>query len=309
MKPTHFGAKSLLFFAAITGAFYAAPYVNLFFLLIAFFGAHWVLCAWWTYSNLRGVEVAIQDPGPIPAGTTATLDWEVLGARRRFGLRLLVDFESGDQGCGELAYSGERARSSLQLPPLMRGVHKARRVRVCSTYPFGLLTRTVSLDLRPEVHVHPEPAEPTKEAPLARPAATESTSSHLGPKGRTQPAGLRPHIAGESAGDVHWRASARRGALVVNEWEADLSEERAVVLDRRAEGAVLEQRLSAAAAAVLDARRDGALLRLVSQGLDETYSSSGVHWDEALRYLAGAEPLPGSEAAPEPELAGRARVA
>ena len=35
MKPTHFGVKSLLFFAAITGAFYAAPYVNLFFLLMA----------------------------------------------------------------------------------------------------------------------------------------------------------------------------------------------------------------------------------------------------------------------------------
>jgi len=110
-------------------------------------------------------------------------------------------------------------------------------------------------------------------------------------------------------GDIHWRASARRGSLVVNEWEADLAEEQAIVLDRRAEGATLEQRLSAAAAAVVGARRKGVALRLVSQGLDVTYSASGVHWDEALRFLAGAEPLQEGEAAPEPEAARGARVA
>lgn len=309
MKPTHFGVKSLLFFAAITGAFYAAPYVNLFFLLIAFFGAHWVLCAWWTFSNLRGLQVRVQDPGPIPAGSAVALDWAVLGSRPRFGLILRVDFESGEQGSAELAYSGDGASSRLLLPALPRGVHRARRVRVSSTYPFGLLTRTLSLDLRPEVHVYPEPVGATTDAYLAEPAATESTASRLGPQGRTQPAGLRPHVEGESVGDIHWRASARRGSLVVNEWEADLAEEQAIVLDRRAEGATLEQRLSAAAAAVVGARRKGVALRLVSQGLDVTYSASGVHWDEALRFLAGAEPLQEGEAAPEPEAARGARVA
>ena len=309
MKPTHFGVKSLLFFAAITGAFYAAPYVNLFFLLIAFFGAHWVLCAWWTFSNLRGLQVVIQDPGPIPAGSAADLDWAVLGPRPRFGLTLRVDFESGVQGSGELALSSEGARPQLRLPAMTRGVHRARRVTVSSTYPFGLLTRTVTLELRPEVHVYPEPVATAPEAHLAEPAATESSTSRLGPKGRTQPAGLRPHVAGESVGDIHWRASARRGSLVVNEWETDLSEERPVVLDRRAEGAVLEQRLSAASAAVVDARSKGAALRLVSQGHDEAYSAAGLHWDEALRFLACAEALQASEAPPELETSRGARVA
>ncbi len=309
MKPTHFGVKSLLFFVAITGAFYAAPYVNLFFLLIAFFGAHWVLCAWWTFSNLRGLQVVIQDPGPIPAGSAVALDWAVLGSRPRFGLKLRVNFESGVEGSGELALSSEQARPQLRLPPMVRGVHRARRVTVSSTYPFGLLTRTVSLELRPEVHVYPEPTVRIPEAHLAEPAATESTTSRLGPKGRTQPAGLRPHVAGESVGDIHWRASARRGSLVVNEWEEDLSEERAVVLDRRAEGAILEQRLSAASAAVVDARSEGAALRLVSQGHDEAYSAAGLHWDEALRFLARAEALQANEAPPELETSKGARVA
>ena len=61
--------------------------------------------------------------------------------------------------------------------------------------------------------------------------------------------------------------------------------------------------------AVVGARRKGVALRLVSQGLDVTYSASGVHWDEALRFLAGAEPLQEGEAAPEPEAARGARVA
>lgn len=310
MKPTHFGVKSLLFFAAITGAFYAAPYVNLFFLLIVFFGAHWVLSAWWTFSNLRGLEVVIQDPEPIPAGSTSALPWAVLGPRRRFGLTLRVELESGERGHGELVFTGGEASPKLRFPALTRGVHRARRVTVSSTYPLGLLTRTVALELRPELHVYPDPIGSTTAADhLAMSEPAEEDSRHLGPQGRTQPAGLRPHLEGEPVGDIHWRASARRGSLVVNEWEADLFEERAVVLDRQADGAVLEERLSAAAAAIVEARRSGAAIRLVSQGHDETYSASGVHWDEALRFLAGAERLRDGEPHLALEAAKGARVA
>lgn len=310
MRPTHFGVKSLLFFAAITGAFYAAPYVNLFFLLLVFFGAHWVLCAWWTFSNLRGLEVVIQDPEPIPAGSTSALPWAVLGPRRRFGLTLGVELESGEHGHGELAFTGGAVGPKLRFPALARGIHRARRVTVSSTYPLGLLTRTVALDLRPTLHVYPDPIGSTTAADhLAMSAPAEADSRHLGHQGRTQPAGLRPHLEGEPAGDIHWRASARRGSLVVNEWAADLSEERAVVLDRQAEGAALEERLSVAAAAILEARRDGAAIRLVSQGHDETYSASGVHWDQALRFLAGAETLRAGEPHLTLEAVEGARVA
>ena len=106
MRPTHFGVKSLLFFTAITGSFYAAPYVNLFFLLVAFFAAHWVLGAWWTYANLRGIEATIEDPGPIQAGTRGRVEWSVVGESRRFGLSLNLEFESGAKGTGGLAFTG-----------------------------------------------------------------------------------------------------------------------------------------------------------------------------------------------------------
>jgi len=298
VRPTHFGVKSLLFLTAIIGAFYAAPYVNLFFLLLAFFGLHWVLCIWWTYANLRGVEVHIEDPGPLQAGAAARAGWSVLGERRRFGLILNVEFESGAVGSGRLAFTGGDARAVIQFPALDRGVYRARKVTVSSTYPFGLLTRTVSLAVSPELHVYPEPTAATPGRLAHDVAAADATSNLYGAQGRTMPAGLRPRIEGEALRHVHWRASARRGSLVVNEWESDRAEEQAFLLDRRCAGSVFEQRLSSAAGAVTEAKHRGSAVRLVSQGLDQTYTGSGVHWDEALRFLAGAAPLPEGEAAP-----------
>lgn len=294
MKPTHFGVKSLLFFTAITGAFFAAPYVNLYFLLLAFFGAHWVLCAWWTFTNLRGLDVSIEEPAPVQAGSTSAICWSVKGDRRRFDLVLRVEFEGGACAVGELAFSGVDARPTLRLPALSRGVYRAQRVTVSSTFPFGLLRRTVRLAAEPVVHVYPEPTVEEAGSVRCDDAAAEEASGHVGPRGRTQPAGLRPRVEGEALRDIHWRASARRGSLVVNEWESDGSEERAVALDRRCHGAAFERRLSAAAGAVTEAMRTGTGLRLVSQGLDETYSGGGPHWTEALRFLAGAKELPES---------------
>ncbi len=308
MRPTHFGVKSLLFFTAITGAFYAAPYVNLFFLLLAFFGAHWVLGIWWTYANLRGIEATIGDPGPIQAGTRARVDWAVVGERRRFGLTLRVELESGAQGTGRLAFTGGDARAVLQLPALGRGVHRARAVMVSSTYPFGLLTRTVTLAASPVFHVYPEPTTATPGHLAQDSTAADAASGLLGSQGRTMPAGLRPRVEGEALREVHWRASARRGSLVINEWEADVAEEEAVVLDRRCAGEAFERRLSAVAGAVTEAKRRGSAVRVVSQGLDQTFTGSGVHFDEALRFLAEVEPLPESAAAPERYGAAAAEV-
>ncbi len=299
MRPTHFGVKSLLFFTAITGSFYAAPYVNLFFLLVAFFAAHWVLGAWWTYANLRGIEATIEDPGPIQAGTRGRVEWSVVGESRRFGLSLNLEFESGAKGTGGLAFTGGDPRSALQLPALGRGVHRARQVTVSSSYPFGLLTRTVTLAVSPVLHVYPEPTAAPPGRLAQELAAADATSGRLGAQGRTMPAGLRPRVEGEALREIHWRASARRGSLVVNEWESDHEEGQAVVLDRRCEGDAFERRLSAVAGAVTEAKRRGSALRIVSQSLDQTYTGSGVHWDEALRFLAEVEPLPESAAAPE----------
>ena len=36
MRPTRFGIKSVVFYLVMLGAFFAAPYSNLFFLLLAF---------------------------------------------------------------------------------------------------------------------------------------------------------------------------------------------------------------------------------------------------------------------------------
>lgn len=299
MRPTLFGVKSLLFFAAITGAFFAAPYVNLYFMLLAFFGAHWVLAVWWTAGNLRGLEVHVEAPQPVPSGAASSVRWTVLGDRPRFELTLRLDLEGGQHAEGELLFTGDQPSGRLVLPALERGVHRVRAATVRSSYPFDLLRRVVRLEAGPTIHVYPAPAEGALATRGLDVSSEEPEKGAGGAVGRTQPAGLRPRVEGESLRDVHWRASARRGILVVNEWEAERTEGTTVALDRRCEGEVLEARLAAVAAAVLAAAERGERLRLRSQGLDETYGSDGPHWHEALRFLAAADALPASAPGPD----------
>lgn len=113
-----------------------------------------------------------------------------------------------------------------------------------------------------------------------------------------QVAGLREYRAGDDARRVHWRGSARRGALVVHDLDADARPAPEVVLDRRCASAVLEARLSAIVSLALRARQEQAALTLNTQGLVRTFACDRADLDALLRVLAGLEPLPLDAAAP-----------
>ena len=194
MRPTLFGVKSLLFFAAITGAFFAAPYVNLYFMLLAFFGAHWVLAVWWTAGNLRGLEVHVEAPQPVPSGAASSVRWTVLGDRPRFELTLRLDLEGGQHAEGELLFTGDQPSGRLVLPALERGVHRVRAATVRSSYPFDLLRRVVRLEAGPTIHVYPAPAEGALATRGLDVSSEEPEKGAGGAVGRTQPAGLRPRL-------------------------------------------------------------------------------------------------------------------
>ncbi|MEL6715648.1 MAG: hypothetical protein AAFP86_17840, partial [Planctomycetota bacterium] len=57
LAPTLFGARVAFFYVVVLAAYYAAPYVNLFFLLLGFLGLFWSFALPWSWRSLRGVEV------------------------------------------------------------------------------------------------------------------------------------------------------------------------------------------------------------------------------------------------------------
>ncbi|MEM9380216.1 MAG: DUF58 domain-containing protein [Planctomycetota bacterium] len=300
---THFGVKALLFYAAIVGAYYAAPYVNLFFLLLAFLSIQWCLTTLWTWRNVRRISAEIGDPPPVAAGSPARIEGAVLAEERtRFDLEVTLELETGERASGRVPVLRENATIEIEIPALPRGVHRVVSTTLGSTYPLGLLRFRRPVAGPAEIVVHPCPAAIADSASrTAEDLVRELMGSSMHGAGDLQPSGLREHRDGDALRSVHWRASARRGRLVVREWEGGLEQGLEVVPPRRCSEDELEEALSELAAIVVVARESKEVLGLRTQGSSATFGEGHEPWSSALRLLAEARPLP--ETAPGPPAA------
>jgi len=244
LRLTRFGLQAALLYAGLLFAFLAAPYSNLFFLLLSFLTLLGLAGAVWTLRNLRGVALELSAPEPVPAGASPRLRG-TLESGDRSSMQLAVEVELADGARADALVSCVRGAVDvvLQLPALSRGIHQLHRARVSSSYPLGLLAVGRRLALRRELVVYPAPTR-LASARSASQALAEALHSGGQERGDVQPAGLRDHRRGEELRRVHWRASARRGALVVREWEGAGDGGIELVLDRRCGSEALEQALS-----------------------------------------------------------------
>jgi uncharacterized protein (DUF58 family) len=106
------------------------------------------------------------------------------------------------------------ARAALAPTAATRGAYGGSVVTCSTTDPLGLLSSRRSWASARELLVQPvlvEPAEPVLSS------SGSSTGGRACLSGTQEVAGLRPWRDGEDPRAVHWRASARRGRLVVVE--------------------------------------------------------------------------------------------
>lgn len=308
MRLTAFGFKGVLFYLALVLAFFATPYSNLFFLLIGFLTLQWVLSVHWTLRNARGVTATIAAIEPGPAGSSLACSARIrAGGRTRFQLAVELELESGERAVGQADVVDGEADVLVRLPPLPRGVHGLRGARLVSSYPLGLLAVRRALEAPDEIIVYPAPAA-LAEARSTGEALAEALGERSSGAGDLQPAGLRDHREGDEPRAIHWRATARRGSLVVKEFEGGGGAGLELLVDRRCAPDVLEEALSVVSAVVLLAREHKELLVLHSQGLQATFGAGHRPWREALRFLAAATALPADGPAPPPVSPGVTRL-
>ena len=300
MRPTAFGIKSISFYLAMVGAFLASPYSNLFFLLLAFLTLLFAAGAVSTWRNLRGVAARVPELPPAPAGAGLSLRVPIQAASRtRFQVSLELELEHAGTAAGHLAVVRGEGDLSLRLPALPRGLYTVRRAWVSSSYPLGVLARRRAVDAPAEWIVHPAPI-PLTETRSGAQALSELLGMDAATRGDMQPAGLREFKQGDDSRNVHWRASARLGSLVVKEWEGGHGEGLELCLDRRCAPERLEEALSQVSALIEVARTNKEVLVLSSQGLRATFGDGHRPWREALRFLAAADVLPAQAPAPPP---------
>ena len=64
--PTALGWRGAAFYVTLVGAFFAAPYSNLFFLLLSFLTLLSLLNVWWTTRNFKGVTAEVLEIESAP---------------------------------------------------------------------------------------------------------------------------------------------------------------------------------------------------------------------------------------------------
>ncbi len=298
LRLTRFGLQGLAFYLSMVVAFFAAPYSNLFFLLLGFLTLQWLVCAWSTLRNLAGIQVEVLRFAPVPALEVGSLHFELVADRRqRFQVELRVDLEGAESLAESVDVFEGHARVSVLVPELSRGVYAVPRARLVSSFPFGFLEHSREIEVPAELLVHPQPSESgtlrTAYGVLEQILAPKPASL-----GDLQPAGLRDYRDGDDARAVHWRASARRGRLVIAEWDGTSEEPNKVVLDRRCSQVALESALATLTALAFRALNDRRSIAVQSQGFGGTYGPGKAPELELLRFLCAAKPLPDTELDP-----------
>lgn len=308
MRLTAFGAKGVAFYVAMLVAFYATPYSNLFFLLLGFLTLLGLAGGVGAWRNGRGVHGSLERIEPVHAGDTIQIPVTLRAPKRgRFALDVRLALESDHEIAARVDLLDGEVNATLSSSELPRGIHAVRAAWVESSHPFGLARVRHALEAPDELVVYPLPLDLVDGR-----GAADSVEDLLGSgtpgAGDLQPSSLRDHREGDGMRDVHWRASARRGRLVVQEWEGGTGEGIEVVLDRRCSPAELERALSALSAIVGIARTNKETLRLLTQDLAATYGEGHEPWESALRFLAGAQSVPANGPAPPAASPGVTRL-
>lgn len=293
MRPTALGLKALAFYGLLTAAFYVSPYTNLFFLLLSFFAGLLLLGAWWTRMNLRRASGRVPQPRPVAAGVEGgKIDVELRARRPCQSVEVVLSLDGRRRSIRvasvDLADGERTIHVTGSLPALSRGVHRVRATSLRSSAPVGLWSAQVAADGPEEIVVHPAPLDPVLARDTGLDLDLDADGRRLAAQSDAGASGLRAWRPGDAVRHVHWRATARRRAPVVREFDAGSRRGMTVWLDRRCEGEELERALSCLVTLALRAVERDCGLDVRTQGLEATFGPGHEPVDDLLRWTATA---------------------
>ncbi len=126
----------------------------------------------------------------------------------------------------------ERRRVALTLTPFRRGERRVDRVTVRSLGPLGLWSRQATLLAPGRIRVLP-PFTSRKHLPsrIARLKELDGRTSVMVRGQGTEFDSLREYVRGDDVRSIDWRATARRGDVVVRTWRPERDRRVIIVVD------------------------------------------------------------------------------
>jgi uncharacterized protein (DUF58 family) len=174
-------------------------------------------------SALRRVELDVDLPSALYAGREARGQLRARNPRRWLPNVALVVRHVGTARCDggsepagvPLVPAGETAHHGIAYRFRRRGLHRLAGFEVGTTYPFGLFRKSYRVAAPRDVLVFPALGRAGDASRSAGHASGAQEGRRRGVDGDFQ--GLREFLDGEDARLIHWKSSARRGALMAVE--------------------------------------------------------------------------------------------
>ncbi|MBA3487586.1 MAG: DUF58 domain-containing protein [Lysobacter sp.] len=235
-----------------------------------------------TQMQLTGLGIAAIHAEPVAAGMPLQLRVHATAsdARRRRGLR--VNVEPAPERSALLNLDHGFGEAELPWPTTQRGWLQLPRLRISTTRPLGLARAWAYVWPQTPLLVYPAPETGGPPLPLG---SGDRAQSRLHPTG-DDVHHLRSYRNGDSRRAIAWKASARRDALLVREYEQPLGSE--VLLDWHSLARMeWEARIARLARWVDEAECDGRRYRLTLPGQPSIGPAQGAtHRHACLRALA-----------------------
>lgn len=228
--------------------------------------------------QLSGLEIHAIGGEPVPAGAPLLLRVHARArdGRPRHGLRVTCEGQRAT-----LSLAAGAGEAVLALPTRRRGWLQPGRLRISTTRPLGLARAWAYAWADAPLLVYPAPEAGGPPLPGG---AGEQRQSRLDPSG-DDVHHLRDWRRGDSRRAVAWKASARRGALLVREFERPLGAD--VLLDwAQLAPLPVEARIRRLAHWVDEAERQSRRYRLRLPGQLLGPGSGAAHRHACLRALA-----------------------
>ncbi len=195
---------------------------NILFLSLALTLAMLALSGVLAWMNFRRLEWRLAPPSRLRAGESAPVRVEVMNGRRRlpaYALRFGVSASPGD-ACGTVRLRepldpGESREGVWSFTPARRGECSLRLDGATSSHPFALLDKTVGDPVLRRVIVWPARVPYAFDPDAGRLLHREGVMRRKG--SGAELIGLRDYREGDAMRLILWKASAKRGRLLVRE--------------------------------------------------------------------------------------------
>ena len=248
--------------------------------------------------GIRGLTVERTMPSEAFEGDPVTVRLRVLVRRgRRFFIALHDAVPGLTPGAVRIPVCDSRhpAAQSYQTVALRRGVFMVEGIDARSSGLAGLFVFRRRLRSPGAMTVFPR-YWVLAEFPVPGRTGPDIASVPRPDRNGLEVAGVREFRDGDNLRHVHWRSTARRGTLVVREFEHEAADAVAVLIDTRAEvyaadgsGQAFEDLVQAAASIVHSVTRSGRPVELIGARGTQV-GTSVVGWAQALHWLARVQP-------------------